>query len=236
MMLRRAILAGLIAALAPVADAAAGSWEAGSFRFSDDLGGFEILSVTGTGIEADPVVITERFTRPEPGILTIRLGPEAASDFIRLSVVIVVINRSRRTWVGFDLELQEHLHQPSVYVDGLSFDQMHVFTERVFRSDRFGVFSDLTEPYDRVRFEGGHVDHGDRVQMRLFITDVTPKQEFYLLQEPQFLSAALPTTGSRDVAVLPSPEVMDEAQSLLAQPFKPVEGRKSLIHAASLSF
>jgi len=148
---RRAILTGLIAALAPLADAAAGTWEAGSFRFSDELGGFEILSVTGTGSQSDPVVVTERFTNPEPGTLVIRLGPGAASDFVRLAIIIVVVNHSRRTWVGFDLELQEELNQPSVYVDGLSFDQMHVFADRVFGSDRFTVFSDLTEPYDRVR-------------------------------------------------------------------------------------
>jgi hypothetical protein len=223
---RRAILTGLIAALAPLADAAAGTWEAGAFFFSDEQGGFEILSVTGTGVEADPVVVTERFTSPEPATLTIRLGPDAASDFVRLSIVIVAINQSRRNWVGFDLELQEELRQPSVYVDGLSFDQMHVFTDRVFRSDRFSVFSDLSEPYDRVRFEGGHVDHGDRVQMRFFITDVTPRQTFYLLQEPQFLSAALPR----------SPETKHEAGLAAVEPANPVEGWKISIHAADVSF
>jgi hypothetical protein len=72
--------------------------------------------------------------------------------------------------------------------------------------------------------------------MRFFITDVTPKQEFYLLQEPQFLSAALPAMGSRDAALPPSPEVMDEARHLFALPFKPVEAGKSLIHATALSF
>jgi hypothetical protein len=225
---RRAILTGLIAALAPLADAAAGTWEAGSFRFSDELGGFEILSVTGTGSQSDPVVVTERFTNPEPGTLVIRLGPGAASDFVRLAIIIVVVNHSRRTWVGFDLELQEELNQPSVYVDGLSFDQMHVFADRVFGSDRFTVFSDLTEPYDRVRFEGGHVDHGERVQMRFFITDVTPKRTFYLLQEPQFLSAGLPPERS--------PEAVDEADLHLGRIAVVFQGAKSSIHVPDLSF
>ena len=225
---RRAILTGLFAALAPLADAAAGTWEAGSFRFSDELGGFEILSVTGTGVESDPVVVTERFTSPEPGTLVIRLAPDAMAGFMRLAIVIVVINHSRRAWVGFDLELQEELHQPSVYVDGLSFDQMHVFTDRVFRSDRFTVYSDLTEPYDRVRFEGGHVDHGERVQMRFFITDVTPNREFYLLQEPQFLSASLPPARS--------PEAMDEAEPQLGTIAVALQGAKSSIHVPGLSF
>jgi hypothetical protein len=225
---RRAILTGLIAALAPLANAAAGTWEAGSFQFSDELGGFEILSVTGTGNESDPVVITERFTSPEPGTMVIRLDPGTASDFVRLAIIIVVVNHSRRTWVGFDLELQEELSQPSVYVDGLSFDQMHVFTDRVFGSDRFTVFSDLTEPYDRVRFEGGHVDHGERVQMHFFITDVTPKREFYLLQEPQFLSASLPPTRS--------PEAMDEAGFHLCRTAVALQRRKTSIHVPGVSF
>jgi hypothetical protein len=225
---RRAILTGLIAALAPLADAAAGTWEAGVFQVSDELGGFEILSVTGTGVESDPVVVTERFTSPEPGTLVIRLAPDAMAGFMRLAIVIVVINHSRRTWVGFDLELQEELHQPSVYVDGLSFDQMHVFTDRVFRSDRFTVYSDLTEPYDRVRFEGGHVDHGERVQMRFFITDVTPKREFYLLQEPQFLSAGLPPERS--------PEAMDEADLHLGRFAVALQEAKNSIHVPGLSF
>jgi hypothetical protein len=225
---RRAILTGLIAALAPFADATAGTWDAGVFRVSDELGGFEILSVTGTGSQSDPVVVTERFTNPEPGTLVIRLGPGAASNFVRLAIIIVVVNHSRRTWVGFDLELQEELNQPSVYVDGLSFDQMHVFTDRVFGSDRFSVFSDLTEPYDRVRFEGGHVDHGERVQMRFFITDVTPKREFYLLQEPQFLSAGLRPARS--------PEEVDEAEPHLGRLAVVLQGAKSSIHVRSLSF
>jgi hypothetical protein len=225
---RRAILTGLIAALAPFADAAAGTWDAGVFQVSDELGGFEILSVTGTGVESDPVVVTERFTSPEPGTLVIRLAPDAMAGFMRLAIVIVVINHSRRTWVGFDLELQEELSQPSVYVDGLSFDQMHVFTDRVFGSDRFSVFSDLTEPYDRVRFEGGHVDHGERVQMRFFITDVTPIREFYLLQEPQFLSAGLPPARS--------PEEVDEAELHLGRPAVARQGVKGSIHVRGLSF
>jgi hypothetical protein len=210
---RHFLAAGLVAAVTPLAAAHAGSWEVGPFTLSDELGGFEILSVTGSGTEDDPAIVTERFLSPEPGTIVIRLDPASRADFVRLSMVIDVDNQSRRAWVGFDLELQEQRHQPSVYTDGLSFDQMHVFADRVFRSDRFGTFSDLSEPYDRVRFEGGSVNHGDRVRMRFFITDVTPKATFYLLQEPQFITANGPGAGGRHHAA--GTDLAAEADPLL---------------------
>lgn len=237
---RRNLIAGLFSAGMPLAAAEAGSWEAGHFVFSDELGGFEILSVTGSGSVDDPAVITQRFVSPEPGTLVVRVSSRGRSQFLRLSIVIAVHNLSHRTWVGFDLELQETLGQPSVYTDGLSFDQMHVFTDRVFRSDRFSTFSDLSEPHDRVRFENGHVDHGGAAQMRFFITDVTPKAEFYLRQEPQFLSAQAPAGTARRrarAARLPPPaqETVEARQGAGAG----VAGRtaaKNPIHASTASF
>ncbi len=175
-------------------------WNAGAFVFSDELGGFEILSVTGTGTEADPVVIEQRLTQIGPAIIVVRpesgqqgFSPElGANPFMQLALVSVITNDSRRVWSGFDIELQENLGQPSVYRDGLSFDQLHTFDEREFSSNRFAVLTDHIEPYDRIRFEQGKVDHGETAEFRVFITDVTPRAEFYLLQEPQLLMAGIP--------------------------------------------
>lgn len=176
--------------------AVAAEWQAGGFSFSDELGGFEILSVSGSGTAADPIVIVERIDVVGSAVLVIRRQPQAGDDgrmltgaFVQFSLVTVVINGTSRNWVGFDLELQEELGQPSVYVDGLSFDQLKTFDDRVFTSDRFELFTDLTEPYDRIRFERGHVAPRETARFQVYITDVTPAAEFYLVQEPQLLVA-----------------------------------------------
>ncbi len=50
----------------------------------------------------------------------------------------------------------------------------------------------LFEPYDRIRFENGHVDPEATAEFRVTITDPTPIPEFYLVQDPKLLSAGLP--------------------------------------------
>jgi hypothetical protein len=169
-------------------------WEAGGFAFSDELGGFEITGLTGSGSADDPIVIHQRLDHVAPAVLVIRpLALQGApvdlfrGPFLRLSIVTVVTNASRRVWNGFDLELQEELGQPSVHGDGLSFDQMKAFGERYFVSDRFAITTDSAEPYDRVRFHQGKVDPGERVSFQIYILDVSPNEEFYLVQEPQLL-------------------------------------------------
>jgi hypothetical protein len=194
-----------LAAIAISQDARSGEiFEAGGYTFSDELGGFVILSVHGAGTEDDPIVVVQKITEVGPAVLVIRPASGQAdwvdfryTPFMQLSLVSVITNESRRVWAGFDLELQEELGQPSVYRDGLSFDQLHTFAERLFSSDKFAVFTDLTEPYDRIRFEQGKVDHGETAQFQMFITDVTPKEQFYLLQEPHLLVAS----GPRDTTM-----------------------------------
>ncbi|MGI9414551.1 MAG: hypothetical protein ACR2PM_12830 [Hyphomicrobiales bacterium] len=182
--------------------AAAGEWRAGGYAFSDELGGFEILGASGAGTRTDPIVIVERIDRLGPAVLVIRPLARAGDDgrvllgsFVQFSLVTVVTNGTRRNWAGFDLELQEEIGQPSVYVDGLSFDQLGTFDDRVFTSDRFALFTDLTEPFDRIRFERGYVVPKATVRFQVYITDVTPKAEFYLVQEPQLLVAEWPAPG-----------------------------------------
>lgn len=196
----RSILAAMmlcLASLAPHTSArGAQEWFAAGYSFSDELGGFEILGVSGSGTHDDPIVVEQRFMEVGPAVLVIR--PSFAptgwvdfrnSQFLQVSIVAVVTNASRRGWAGFDMELQEELGQPSVYSDGLSFDQLNSIGGRQFTSDRFALFTDLSEPYDRVRFEQGKVDHGETARFHIHLTDVTPVPEFYLLQEPQILMA-----------------------------------------------
>ena len=171
---------------------------AGDFSFSDELGGFRILSVSGTGSSADPVILEEEIFETGPVTLVIRrIAPGGRITDPRgfglprtLRLVKVVHNRTRRIWAGFDLELQEVLGKPSVYSDGLSFNQIGAAAPDVYSED-FARNVRLFEPYDRIRFHSGHVDPEDAAHIKVHITDPTPERIFYLLQDPQILFAFL---------------------------------------------
>ena len=190
--------------------AAATSFTVAGLEFSDELGGFRLISVSGTGTAADPIVIVEEITDVGPAILVIRGrqmarsadGKDYPTSFINLAVIKVAINATERVWTGYDLELQEILKTPSPYQDGLSFDQLRSFSDEPFQADAFANTRRLEEPYDRVRFHQGSVDPGSAVRFNLFITDPTPAPVFYLLQEPQLLVAGTPTIG-RQLAARP---------------------------------
>ncbi|MDH3595958.1 MAG: hypothetical protein OEM93_14025 [Rhodospirillales bacterium] len=205
-MKRLPIAVCLLLALGPTSGpgrAEAKVWAAGGLTFSDERGGFRLISVSGRGSIEDPIVIVEELTGVDPVVLVVRgardRAPGAGTDsrvmtgppILYLAVIKIVLNRSRRVWGGFDLELQQELGKPSPYGDGLSFDQTGGFGAGL-HSDRFAINRQLFEPYDRVRFQSGSVDPGAQVRFRFFITDPTPVQEFYLLQEPRLLMAGGP--------------------------------------------
>jgi hypothetical protein len=168
-----------------------GQWRAGAYAFSDELGGFTILSASGRGTKADPIVLVQQFHSASPVTLTIRaVGPiqpfaheeGRANGFIRL--VVVTVNGSGLAWTQFEFELQEKLGRPSIYGDGLSFDQRRRDGDSI-TSDAFGRFDRAFEPYDRLRFEDGFVDPGKRARFEFLISDFTPIAEFYLVQDPR---------------------------------------------------
>lgn len=168
-----------------------GQWRAGAYSFSDELGGFSILSASGRGTKTDPIVLVQEFHSASPVTLTIRaIGPTqpfaheegVANGFIRL--VVVAANGSGLAWTQFEFELQEELGQPSVYGDGLSFDQRRRDGDSI-ASDAFGRFDRAFEPYDRLLFEDGFVDPGKQARFEFLISDFTPVAEFYLVQDPR---------------------------------------------------
>lgn len=168
---------------------------AGGFEFSDRLGGFRILSVSGTGTIDDPIVIDQDLGGPGPFVITIRnagmAGAGPVAPILRLWIISRVRNAAAGVWVGFDVELQEELRRPSDYWDGLSFDQTRTVNGSEFHSDRFREGERIAEPHDRVRFKNGYVNAGTAVQFRFVITDMTPRDQFYLLQEPVLLFSSL---------------------------------------------
>ena len=95
-------------------------WVAGVYSFSDELGGFTITGISGTGSKDDPIVITEELNSASPVTLVIRattvmqpftLGGDAQTGFTHLR--FVTLNNSGLAWVEFEFELQEIKDVPS---------------------------------------------------------------------------------------------------------------------------
>ena len=160
-----------------------GRWFAGAYSFSDEAGGFRILDVTGTGARDDPFVVVEEFLSSSP--VTLTSGAFANGD---LHVRIEAVNGSGQAWIEFEFELQEVRDRPSLFGDGLSFDQRKEDTQTI-SSDSFARFSRDFEPYDRLLYRDGHVDPGATAGFSFFITDFTPRSEFYLVQDPRIPSS-----------------------------------------------
>jgi hypothetical protein len=187
------LCAVLLAASCPRAEAG-GIFETGAYSFSDELGGFRILSATGIGTRADPIVVTEELDTADPVTLTIRairpIQPfgttgNYATGFLPLK--IVTRNNSGDAWIEFGFELQAIMNRPSDYGDGLSFDQAQREDDMI-KSDSFAEFKRDFEPYDRLLFSKGKVDPRESASFSFLVTDFSPKDRFYLVEEPRLPS------------------------------------------------
>ena len=186
-----ALAAGI--GLAP-GHAGAGSWTTAGLTFSDGPGGSRLVGASGTGSRDDPIILLEEISGAGPAVLTVRndrtghLEVSPALGFLSVSVATVVVNRGPFAWVGFDLELRRTPDRPSVYTDGLSFDQPQSFA-RAAKADRFAQTLQDDEPFDRIRFDGGHVRPGEYLRLDFDIVDVNGAAVFYLVQRPIVLLA-----------------------------------------------
>lgn len=183
-----------VASAATAQDERPFEWLAGAYSFSDEMGGFTIDQVSGTGTRADPIVIRETFDSASPITLVIRAKRPIrffdTGNFYANGILFMRIlarNGSGQGWVEFEFELQEILHKASVFGDGLSFDQRSENRELI-SSDSFAEFSRDFEPYDKLLFRYGKVDPGATVGFSFLITDFTPKTQFYLVQDPRIPS------------------------------------------------
>ena len=182
----RIVAALLSLALVSAGPADDGRWYAGDFSFSDELGGFRILSIKGKGTRADPIEITEALISTEPVTLVIRAANAASLDTLRQNsfhMKISAVNQSKLAWIGFEFELEEIRGKPSDFYDGLSFGQTNPNPD-FFSSDRYAHFQNQFESFDRLRFDDGHSDPGVATSFGFFVTDVTPVAEFYLVEDP----------------------------------------------------
>ncbi|MGH6916221.1 MAG: hypothetical protein ACREJ0_00790 [Geminicoccaceae bacterium] len=168
------------------------TWTTGGLTFSDELGGTRLVGASGTGTRDDPIILLEEITGAGPAVLVVRntghLDVSPALGFLTLSVVKVITNRGPWAWTGFDLELRRTLDQPSLYTDGLSFDQPQTFA-RVAKADRFAQTLQDDEPFDRIRFDGGNVGPTEYLRLDFDIVDVNGAAVFYLVQRPIVLFA-----------------------------------------------
>jgi hypothetical protein len=186
------ILAALLSlSLISAGPADDGRWYTGDYTFSDELGGFRILSVTGSGTRSDPFEINEELDVAAPVTLVIRAAKPSQRNTLperAFHLRVVAMNKSGLAWIGFEFELQEVRGKPSDFNDGLSFGQINPNPDFI-SSNRFSRFENRFENFDRLRFEGGHADPLDRTEFDFFVTDVTPVAEFYLVQDPRIPSS-----------------------------------------------
>lgn len=192
-------LAALLAIANLASSSGAAELFAGNYSISDELGGFSLVSVSGTGTPSDPLVVVEEMPSTGPVVLVIRRHDMNQGGFRavrgRLTLIKVVANRSGRIWAGYDVELREIVEEPSTRSDGLSFNQGGAQPTDV-ESDRFRLNERSFEPADRISFKGGSLDPDATLRLRLTITDPTPVDEFYLIQDPSLLSSGLPAAAT----------------------------------------
>lgn len=166
---------------------------AGGFSFSDELGGFRLVSVSGDGTITKPFVIVEELLDILPAILVIRrqvvsIDQERRPPIAQRGIIYIkknILNLSNKVWRGFDLELRQDLNKPSSFDDGLSFDQIMRRSSDI-TADKFAKHYRIFEPRDKICFEQGYVDPGKRLRLTLPISDTTPISKFYLTQAPRF--------------------------------------------------
>ncbi len=172
--------------------------------FSDEAGGFTLLSVTGSGRLDDPYVVTEEVSGPREAILTIRglkeVGNRIGTHHIAgIAMTKIVINRSKDIWQNYQMELREVTTRHSPYEDGLSFAQ-NTLIAGPFTASTFPNLQRFDEPQDTLGFSGATISPGESAQFSFLITDMSPVSKFYLFQQPlQPVSDAAPSRDPKEI-------------------------------------
>ena len=189
---------GVLFAVLPPSGSEAEPMRINGITFSDELGGFEITGVSGSGTQADPFVVRENITSVSTDVVLVikdidpsignLVGTHHAFAFVLNKVVT---NKTPRAWTRFALELREMIGTYSPYGDGLSFGQAST-AGRPYVSPQFLTSNETEEPYDQLEFTGGRIEPGASASMTFVISDASPEAIFYLLQQPGQVIAANP--------------------------------------------
>ena len=186
----RLFLGAILLALTATGGAAADPITVEGIKFSDELGNFKLVSVTGKGTGDDPFVVKEEITGPNDPVLVIenftrdfgnRVGTQHTAAF---AMVKIVVNKTPRAWQGFQIELREIENRPSTYEDGLSFGQASQIADEYIRSS-LPHSQRLDEPEDSIGFGGAGIPPGGEATFRFVISDMSPIYRFFLVQKPQ---------------------------------------------------
>lgn len=184
-----ATVAAGVATVGSAAPAPAGTFSAGGLTFSDELGGFVLLGVSGNGTLDDPFVVVEEVKDGAPAILVIRglsveYGNRIGSHHLAgFALTKIAINRTGNIWSRYEVELREVPHFQSPYGDGLSFGQGGQIG-RPFVATGFAGNREIDEPYDSVVFDGGAIAPGDSATFAVVVTDTTPNSPVFIVQQP----------------------------------------------------
>jgi hypothetical protein len=192
MLILRPLLYGFVTVLASAATvpAVADPFTVEGITFSDELGNFKLVSVTGTGTLDDPFVVKEEVTGPNDPVLVIK---DFTRDFgnrvntqhtVAFAMVKIVVNKTERAWQGYQIELREIENRPSTYEDGLSFGQASTVADQYVNSS-LPHSQRLDEPEDSLGFGGDSILPGAEATFRFIISDMSPLYRFYLVQRPQ---------------------------------------------------
>jgi len=195
--IRLSLFACVLAMATPSGGAAAAPVSTSGITFSDELGGFTIVSAAGSGTLADPFVVVEEITGPQEPVLMIRglspaFGNRVGSHHLTgFALTKIVVNKTDDDWNLFEMERRETLAHQSPYGDGLSFGQGSA-AGHPFVSSKFPTVNETDEPSDSVAFRDGTVHPGESVSFSLIITDTSPVSPFLLLQQPTRIVAGAP--------------------------------------------
>lgn len=162
-----------------------------SYALKEADDGWMIHRASGLGTRADPIRLRGVINRISPVRLELTAirpinpfqRPETHATGT-LHFALELLNGSGLPWIGMEFELQEIYGEPSIYGDGLSFDQRGV-GDLTAGSDSFADVRTDFEPYDRVLFQDGGVNASATVRFELLVTDLTPAPVFYLKIDPR---------------------------------------------------
>jgi hypothetical protein len=186
--MRNPLLAMAVAATSALATvgASAEPMTREGISFSDELGGFRILGLSGSGTLEDPFVLIEDVSGDSGAVLVIRgltgaFGNRVATQHATgFALRKVVTNSTGQDWLRYEIELREHLAASSPYEDGLSFGQAGNRPPET--SDRFASVASVDEPYDALSFADGIVPAGTVVSFSMIVTDETPQPTLLVAQ------------------------------------------------------
>jgi len=161
----------------------------GGLIFSDELGGFTLVSVSGTGTLDDPLTVVEEVTGDRAIALTIRnfgrdFGNRIGSQHVAaFAMKKIVINKTNRVWRNYQMELREVTTRHSPYGDGLSFGQ-NSYIGTNYTSSTFASLQRFDEPEDTLGFSGTEIPPGGKAEFRFIVSDMSPVSVFYVMQLP----------------------------------------------------